>query len=79
MSDRFCKDCRHFQPGRHDLSEPNCLHPSSVYQAPVSLVTGQTPEPTQMFCGWARSPLGPATRCGPSGQFWEPREVGFGP
>jgi hypothetical protein len=47
-----------------------CLHPTSLYQRPASVVTGEAPPVRQLPCESARSGLH-ENSCGPEGRYWE--------
>lgn len=72
MEPRLCKDCRFALPPEPPRVMWKCLHPASLLQPELDLVTGETLESEPLFCGSARTTILPG-RCGPSGQFWEPR------
>lgn len=85
MSDepnRFCKDCRHFDPG--DAPErPMCAHPTSVFVRGIDPVTGVDRPPQRLTCYQARWLRADASDgyCGREGVHWQPRRppepVGF--
>jgi hypothetical protein len=52
-----------------------CGHPGLLRPAEIDRVTGDAMPQRRMLCWLAR---GFASYCGPEGQFWEPRETGFG-
>jgi hypothetical protein len=66
---RLCKDCRWIEvrvPA--DALSAVCLHPTSLRQLKVDVLTGNTPPQQPVQCSEARL-MGD---CGPEGKYWEP-------
>lgn len=77
-SDLFCKDCRFSDRHPSLRSSWICMHPSSLVQPRVNLVTGFTMDSYQLYCREARKYEMPELNCGPGGKHWEPGELDFG-
>lgn len=63
MTQKFCKDCKHYKaPGKY-LTHHRCHSPENE----VDPVTG---EPEATLCTYTRIV---EDRCGPDGKWWEPK------
>ena len=74
---KFCIDCRHFRPGKG--TGDDALYWGSCTKESVSdsmyLVSGNS-EPQYLTARAQRDNDRP-NWCGPSGQWWEPKDTGF--
>jgi hypothetical protein len=66
---RLCIDCRF---ARLDDELWTCMHPTSRFQPPPDLVTGEPVEAYQLRCRDARIGLH-REECGEAGKYWEAR------
>lgn len=69
MTDKICKDCKHYKlDGRLTVgAQHRCNRPR------VNMVTGET-KPLDIICEAERPEIGAAPgMCGIEGRFWEPR------
>lgn len=71
MSEKLCKDCRHFHVAAHTCSSPNRYETVERYDLVLGKRTASEPRNVPLSCMGLRALK---DECGPDGKWFEPRE-----